>query len=149
MRHGFVEVCSPIRARWRRTITANRLDMALLGDVWKYSAEDIRSSARLGPKEDIDIIVGGPPCQAFSTAGARRGFKDDMGNALIRYIDLILELRPKYAVIENVRGIMSAPMSHTPHAERTKGWIPEREEKSGGTLAHFVHALYGRIWGFL
>lgn len=125
----------------RRTITANRPDMALLGDIWKYSADDIRSAARLGPKDDIDIMVGGPPCQAFSTAGARRGFKDDRGNALIRYIDLILELQPKYAVIENVRGIMSAPMSHTPHAERTKGWIPEREEKPGGALLHILGML--------
>jgi DNA (cytosine-5)-methyltransferase 1 len=125
----------------RRTITANRPDMALLGDVWKYSAGDIRSAARLAPNDDIDIVVGGPPCQAFSTAGARRGFKDDRGNALIRYIDLILELRPKYAVIENVRGIMSAPLSHTPHAARTNGWIPEREEKPGGALLHVLAML--------
>lgn len=131
----------------RRTITANRPDIALLGDVWKYSAEDIRAAASLGPKDEIDVIVGGPPCQAFSTAGARRGFKDDRGNALIRYIDLILELRPKFAVIENVRGLMSAPMSHTPHAERAEGWMPDREEKPGGALMHVLGMLRAAGYG--
>lgn len=131
----------------RRTITANRPDIALLGDVWKYSAVDIRTAAGLSPTDDIDVMVGGPPCQAFSTAGARRGFKDDRGNALIRYIDLILALRPRYAVIENVRGLMSAPMSHTPHAERAEGWTPEREEKPGGALMHVLGMLRGAGYG--
>ena len=51
----------------RRTIVANRPDIALLGDVWKYTADDIRASAGLSADDDIDVIVGGPPCQAFST----------------------------------------------------------------------------------
>ena len=124
----------------RRTITANRPDIGLLGDLWKYSSDDIRNAAGLKPKEEIDIIVGGPPCQAFSTAGARRGFEDARGNAFLRYIDLILELRPKYAVIENVRGLLSAPMAHTPHSERGPDWQPDPEERAGGAL-HYVLAL--------
>lgn len=93
----------------RRTITANRPDIALIGDIWQYSADQIRAAAGLTLADDIDVIVGGPPCQAFSTAGARRGFKDERGNAFLRYLALILELRPKFAVIENVRGLLSAP----------------------------------------
>lgn len=131
----------------RRTITANRPDIALLGDVWKYDASQIRAAAGLSQNDEIDVMVGGPPCQAFSTAGARRGFKDDRGNALIRYLDLILELRPKFAVIENVRGILSAPMSHTPHAERGEAWEPQPEELPGGALLHILGVLRGAGYG--
>lgn len=131
----------------RRTITANRPDVALLGDIWKYSADEIRDAAGLQPGEDIDVMVGGPPCQAFSTAGARRGFKDERGNAFLRYIDLILEMRPKYAVIENVRGLLSAPMAHTPHSERAEGWVPDPEEKPGGALFHVLQMLRAGGYG--
>lgn len=92
-------------------------------------------------------MVGGPPCQAFSTAGARRGFKDERGNAFLRYIELILEMRPKYAVIENVRGLMSAPMNHTPHAERGEEWVSNPEEKPGGALFHILQMLRNGGYG--
>ncbi|WAC47842.1 DNA cytosine methyltransferase [Asticcacaulis sp. SL142] len=125
----------------RQTITANRPDIAMLGDIWAYSAQDIRLAAGLGVNDDIDVIVGGPPCQAFSTAGARRGFNDNRGNALLRFIDLITELKPRFAVIENVRGLLSAPMLHTPHAERGEDWCPAPEEQPGGALYHVLSKL--------
>ena len=131
----------------RRTITANRPDIGLLGDIWKYSAEDIRNAAGLKVNDEIDIIVGGPPCQAFSTAGARRGFEDARGNALLRYIDIILELRPKFAVIENVRGLLSAPMMHTPHAERGSDWTPDSAAHPGGALLHVLQLLRAGGYG--
>lgn len=131
----------------RRTITANRPDIGLLGDIWKYSADDIRQAAGLSIQDDIDLIVGGPPCQAFSTAGARRGFEDTRGNAFLRYIELILELRPQYAVIENVRGLLSAPMTHTPHAERGDDWKPQPQERSGGALFHVLQMLRAGGYG--
>lgn len=131
----------------RRTITANRPDIGLLGDIWKYSTNDIRTAAGLNRDDDIDIIVGGPPCQAFSTAGARRGFEDVRGNAFLRYIEIILELRPKFCVIENVRGLLSAPMVHTPHVERGKDWTPDLEERSGGALFHVLQLLRAGGYG--
>jgi DNA (cytosine-5)-methyltransferase 1 len=131
----------------RRTITANRPDIALLGDIWNYSPEQIRIAAGLGVNDEIDVMVGGPPCQAFSTAGARRGFNDERGNAFLRYVDLILELSPRYAVIENVRGLLSAPMKHRPHAERDDGWAPDIEEQPGGALLYVVDLLRSRGYG--
>lgn len=131
----------------RRTITANRPNIALLGDVWKYNGADIRKAAGLGDSDEIDVMVGGPPCQAFSTAGARRGFKDERGNVFTRYIDLILELRPRFAIIENVRGLLSAPMNHTPHSERTNGWTPTVEERPGGALLHVLGMLRSAGYG--
>ncbi len=119
----------------RTTINANRPDMALLGDIWQYTASDIRDAARLTKRDEIDVVVGGPPCQAFSTAGARKGFSDARGNALLRYVDLIQELKPRFAVLENVRGLLSAPLQHRPHAERGKGSASlTPEELPGGAL---------------
>lgn len=125
----------------RKTIVANKPDIALLGDIWEYSADQIREAAGLSPTDKIDVIVGGPPCQAFSTAGARRGFKDDRGNALIRYLELIEELKPEYAVIENVRGLLSAALSHKPHAKRDKNTPLTLEEMPGGALLLVLERL--------
>lgn len=131
----------------RRTIATNRPDIGLLGDIWQYSTHEIRNAAGLTPNDEIDIIVGGPPCQAFSTAGARRGFKDERGNAFLRYIEIILELRPKYAVIENVRGLLSAPLIHTPHSKRGADWKPDPEERPGGALYHILQLLRAAGYG--
>jgi len=126
----------------RETIKKNRPDIALLGDISNYSGADIRKAAGLNEKDEIDLMVGGPPCQTFSTAGTRKGFEDKRGNALLTYLDLILDLKPRYAVIENVRGLLSAPLSHRPHAKREKGSSPlSVEELPGGALLHVLAIL--------
>ena len=131
----------------RRTITANRPNIGLIGDIWKYDSAAIREHAGLGLNDEIDVMVGGPPCQAFSTAGARRGFNDERGNALLRYVGLILEMRPRFAVIENVRGLLSAPMNHTPHSERSPEWVPDPEERAGGALMYVLAMLRAGGYG--
>lgn len=92
----------------RNTITLNFPEMGLIGDIWDYTATDIYRYANLPQRHPIDLIVGGPPCQAFSTAGKRGGFADPRGNVFLRFLDLIGELLPRYVVIENVRGLLSA-----------------------------------------
>lgn len=93
----------------RMTIAKNRPDMALIGDINQFSSDDILRMAKIPAGRKVDVIFGGPPCQAFSTAGARRAFDDDRGNVFLRYIELIKSIRPTYFVIENVRGLLSAP----------------------------------------
>lgn len=102
----------------RQTIALNRPGMALIGDINEYRPDEILNFAGLTRSDDIDLIIGGPPCQAFSTAGKRNGFNDDRGNAFITYLDVALDLRPKFIVIENVRGLLSCPMNHRPHDMR-------------------------------
>ena len=131
----------------RKTITENRPDIALIGDISKYDASDIREFAGLSSNEDIDLMVGGPPCQSFSTAGARKSFNDRHGNVFLRYIDLILEIRPRYAVIENVRGLLSAPILHRPHAARDQKWIPSSEELPGSALMYILSRLRAGGYG--
>jgi DNA (cytosine-5)-methyltransferase 1 len=126
----------------RKTIETNRPDIALIGDIRDYSAATIRDKAGLSPNEEIDVIVGGPPCQAFSSAGKRQGFNDDRGNVFLTFIDLITELRPRFAVIENVRGLLSAPLKHRSHEMRGKNFSPlSQDEERGGALLFISQRL--------
>ncbi len=87
-------------------------------------------------------VVGGPPCQAFSTAGRRLGLNDERGNVFLHFISLIRELQPKYAIFENVRGLLSAPLVHRPHEQRGPGFPPlAEEERPGGALLHILRLL--------
>lgn len=122
----------------RQTIALNRPNTALLDDITKYSAEQIRKEAGLTASDDIDLIAGGPPCQAFSTAGKRKGFNDERGNVFLKYLDLCLELKPKYFVIENVRGLLSCPMDHRPHDQRGDGFPDLSEDELKGGALNFV-----------
>lgn len=56
--------------------------------------------------KQVDVICGGPPCQSFSLAGKRKKFdkKDDLFS---HYLKVIRQLRPKYFVMENVKGILT------------------------------------------
>ena len=77
-----------------------------LGDITQITAGRIRSVADLDGVE-LDIVAGGPPCQSWSTAGKRRGLSDERGSVSFKYVDLVIELSPRYFVMENVRGLLS------------------------------------------
>lgn len=68
-------------------------------DIRDISAKDI---------PDADGIIGGPPCQSWSEAGARRGFCDPRGQLFLDYIRVLQEKRPKFFLCENVPGILFA-----------------------------------------
>lgn len=76
----------------------------MMGQVKNYG--DI---TEIKPKElpDFDILVGGFPCQTFSMAGMRKGFKDRKGKMIFYIYDILKEKKPKYVVLENVKGIIS------------------------------------------
>jgi DNA (cytosine-5)-methyltransferase 1 len=62
---------------------------------------------RAGAKSSIDILVGGTPCQSFSTSGRRGGLGDPRGQLTLRFLDLAGKLRPTWVVWENVPGVLS------------------------------------------
>jgi DNA (cytosine-5)-methyltransferase 1 len=103
---------------------------------------EIREKAGLSSTDEIDLVVGGPPCQAFSSAGKRQGFNDERGNVFLTFIDLITELKPRFAVIENVRGLLSAPLKHRPHEMRGKNFPNlSQDEQRGGALLFITQRL--------
>jgi DNA (cytosine-5)-methyltransferase 1 len=124
------------------TIKRNRPELPVIGDLMHYEASEIREIAGLGAKECPTLIVGGPPCQAFSTAGKRQAFIDPRGNVFLKYVKLIDQLSPQYAVIENVRGLLSAALKHRPLSERGKGSEPfSEDELPGSALNHVIKQL--------
>lgn len=62
---------------------------------------------KINPKEipDFDVFTGGFPCQTFSMAGMRKGFKDRKGTMIFYIYDILMEKQPEFLVLENVKGI--------------------------------------------
>jgi len=56
---------------------------------------------------DFDLLVGGFPCQAFSIAGKRLGFEDTRGTLFFEIARIIKDKRPKYFLLENVKGLLN------------------------------------------
>lgn len=133
----------------KQTIRLNKPEVTLIDDIANYSAEDILNVTRLTNNDDIDLIIGGPPCQAFSTAGKRQAFHDNRGNVFLKYIDLALELQPKYFVIENVRGLLSCPLQHRPLNERGTGFPDlKADEMKGGALNFILNKIKRAGYGY-
>ena len=57
---------------------------------------------------NLDVLVGGTPCQAFSVAGLRKGLNDPRGNLALVYLGIANRYRPKWLVWENVPGVLSS-----------------------------------------
>ena len=68
------------------------------GDITKINAKEL---------PDFDLLVGGFPCQSFSIAGKRGGFNDTRGTLFFDIARICSEKRPKYLVLENVKGLLS------------------------------------------
>lgn len=78
---------------------------AINEDITKVSAEQLLEVAQKKPSE-IDVIIGGPPCQGFSISGKR--LIDDPRNKLYKsFVDIVSEIQPKMFVMENVPGLVS------------------------------------------
>ena len=57
---------------------------------------------------NVDVLVGGTPCQSFSVAGLRKGLDDPRGNLMLTYLAIAAKFRPKWLVWENVPGVLSS-----------------------------------------
>lgn len=69
-----------------------------LGDMTNYKEWNIG---------DIDLLVGGTPCQSFSVAGLRKGLDDPRGNLCLTFLGMVDHWRPAWVVWENVPGVLS------------------------------------------
>lgn len=75
----------------------------LCRDINTISGKEIRDRSQIGDRE-IDIVFGGSPCQGFSLIG-KRDLGDPRNTLLKQFVRIVLELNPKYFVLENVRGL--------------------------------------------
>ena len=112
------------------------------GDIMDYSKEKIYSDAGLNYNDEIDLIFGGSPCQSFSTAGKRQAFSDERGKAMLKFIELIEEVKPKAFLLENVKGLLSATLKHRPLNQRGKDFPPlDEDEKNGSALRYLLNQV--------
>ncbi|WP_226051290.1 DNA cytosine methyltransferase [Dickeya chrysanthemi] len=100
-------------------------------DIHLILNEHAKSLEKLSKEKNIDLIVGGPPCQGFSSAG-RRNPADPRNQLAYDYLKIVSIINPKYIILENVKGIQysfkdntEAPVSSKIKEELSNlGYIP-------------------------
>ncbi|SFG61080.1 DNA (cytosine-5)-methyltransferase 1 [Planifilum fulgidum] len=107
------------------------------GDIRELIQEDpdckfLLKPAGLYPGE-VFAVVGGPPCQPFSTAGKRLATNDPRGSLFMEFCHVIKVVRPRFFVMENVKGLLSSAIKHRPLKDRDKEPLTE-EEKPGSAF---------------
>jgi len=75
-------------------------------DVINLTSDQVMTAAGV-KKGEVDLMAGGPPCQAFSIFGKRLGLKDPRGLLPYEYLRLLREIEPKAFIFENVFGLLT------------------------------------------
>src|ERR1700693_1003649 len=95
LRANLLSKDSPFKFKWPRWLPKEPIAIGKLLREYKEQLESLEGA--------VDLLVGGPPCQGFSSAGRRR--HDDPRNKLFAsYLGIVDTLQPKAVLIENVRG---------------------------------------------
>lgn len=102
---GFCEIDKFARASYKAI--HNTEGEIELHDITKVTDDEVRA---IGV---VDVICGGFPCQAFSIAGARRGFEDTRGTLFFEIARFASILKPKYLFLENVKGLLNHDKGNT------------------------------------
>ena len=96
-----------------RHIALNELDKQAAATLrqnrpdWNVIEGDIADIDFSEYKDKVDIVEGGFPCQAFSYAGKKMGFEDTRGTLFYQFARVVKEVRPKIAMGENVKGLLT------------------------------------------
>jgi DNA (cytosine-5)-methyltransferase 1 len=126
----------------RHNIAAGRIPgnpQVFEGDISDLDPFEVMRAVGLEPGE-LDVLVGGPPCQSFSTAGRRGTTQDPRGTLLWQFLRFVEAMRPKVFVMENVRGLISSALKHRPISERADRPL-EPDEMPGSVVQLFSRDL--------
>lgn len=138
---GFsIRVCVEMDKWAAQTIKANTDIPVINKDINDVSTEEILLTAGL-KKQDVTLVVGGPPCQAFSTAGRQRGLADFRGNVILQYLRVVNDIRPPYFILENVRGLLSAKLNDVPKEYKSYEGIKDTK----GSVLFFIVSEFKKL----
>ena len=115
---------------YKNNLITNRSPKTKLyeNDILQLSASKVRTELNL-PQGMLDILIGGPPCQGFSTHRINdKGIDDPRNQLLLRYFDFVRELHPKLFLVENVPGLLWA--RHAAYLDKFK----KTAEENGYTV---------------
>jgi DNA (cytosine-5)-methyltransferase 1 len=131
--------CATIRRNRDAGRLGNRDLKVYQRDIVELSTEQVMRDLGFVPGQ-LDLLVGGPPCQTFSTTGKRATVQDPRGTLLWQFLRFVQDLQPKFFLMENVRGLMSAALRHRPIKDRPdKGGPPlEPDEEPGSVINCFL-----------
>lgn len=97
--------------------------------------KDIRNIVANDLPNEVDGIIGGPPCQSWSEAGAQRGIDDSRGKLFFDYIRILRNIKPKFFLAENVSGMLS-----NRHSEAVNNIISLFEKSGYNVTINLVNA---------
>ncbi|MCD0168045.1 DNA cytosine methyltransferase [Deinococcus sp. 23YEL01] len=122
----------------RSTITRNTSkDIHVFDNIQNISAQEIIEATGIKQGEYF-LVSGGPPCQPFSTAGRRDSLNDPRGSLFMDYVRIVEGLKPRFFVMENVKGILSAAIKHRPISERGIGFPAISPEEMQGSAFQVI-----------
>ena len=129
--------CSPFPVA---TIRHNRPLLPVIEKaIEDVPTSEILDEAQLAPGEAF-AVVGGPSCQVFSTAGQRKSLADPRSTMFRHFVRVIRDTQPKFFVMENVRGLLSAAVRHRPLNQRGPGHPPIEADEQLGSAFRVVAA---------
>lgn len=102
-----------------RTYVKNLDPVAFVSDVRDLDRDAIYSAANLRNSWDIDILVGGPPCQGFSKQKRNSVFGDERNQLVLEFLRLVHELSPRSFIMENVETLAGIRGKHLIQAFRS------------------------------
>jgi DNA (cytosine-5)-methyltransferase 1 len=137
-----VSVCQDLDPSACQTVKFNRPSTKILcGDLREISTADLLRASGLKSGAPF-LVAGGPPCQSFSTAGRRESVADPRGSLFREFLRVVEEARPRFFLMENVKGLLSAAIKHRPIHMR--GEDLEAEEELGSAF-QLILAEFSRI----
>lgn len=119
------------------------------GDIRDLQPQDLLDLTGLSVGEPF-VICGGPPCQPFSTAGKRLGINDPRGSLFTDFIRMIDYIKPRFFIMENVKGIVSAPLDKPlTDVDSDTEFLSADETVLDVILAEFDKLGYKTVYGVL
>lgn len=123
------DCCNTLRKNFGRRMEVIHQDISEVSGKYLLSKIGMQ-------KGQLPLLIGGPPCQAFSQAGKQKATDDPRGNLIYEYLRMIKELAPTYFVMENVFGLKSAEQG------QLMPRILKRMEALGYNVSHkLLHAI--------